>query len=153
MLHSLRNYLDSNSRIKIFRGMVLPCVTYSCTVSLDFNQTQRRKLQSIDRLVAKISGTKQTLVENEIKKHSILLVRKCIKQKTCSNFQNYFQIASHERVTRNNGSLITIPMTNLKYAKKGFFCMGASHYNALPIETRKIENFRNFREQVYNIYG
>ena len=77
-LYSLRMYFDSSTRAKIFKAMILPCITYNCTINLNLAQTQRQKVQTIDRLATKINGKKQTSIENEIKKYSVMLVRKCV---------------------------------------------------------------------------
>ena len=99
MMYSLRSYLDQHSKIKIFRRMILPCITYNCTVNLDLNLTQRKKLQTIDRLATNVAGTRQPSVENEIKKRSIILVRKCVEKGTYKNSKDYFKIVSHDRET------------------------------------------------------
>ena len=43
---------------------------------------QRQKLLTIDQLAEKIIGKKQTSIKNEIKKHSVMLVRKCVQKET-----------------------------------------------------------------------
>ena len=119
---------------------------------MNLTQTQRQKLQTIDRLAEKIIGKKQTSIENEIKKHSVMLVRNCVQKKTCESFKDYFKIQSHDRVTRNNNYLLQIPRIKLKYAKNGFFSMGVTLYNELPTKARKIENFSAFRRDTFNLY-
>ena len=101
--------------------MIIPCIMYNCTVNLNLTQTQTQKLQIIDQLAEKIIGKKQTSIENEIKKHSVMLVRKCVQKETCENFKDYFKIQSHDRIKRNNSYLLQIPKTKLKYAKNRFF--------------------------------
>ena len=86
--------------------MILPCITYNCTVNLNLTLMQRQKLLTIDQLAEKIIGKKQTSIKNEIKKHSVMLVRKCVQKETCKNFKDYFKIQSHDRVTRNNNHLL-----------------------------------------------
>ena len=151
-LYSLRTYFESSTKAKIFKAMILPCIMYDCTVNLNLTQTQRQKLQTIDRLAEKIIGKKQTSIENEIKKHSVMLVYKCVKKETCENCKNYYKIQFRDRVTRNNNYLLQIPKTKLKYAKNGFFSMGVTLYNELPTKTQKIENFNAFRKDVFNLY-
>ena len=152
-LYSLRMHFDSFTKAKIFKAMILPSITYNCTVNLNLTQTQRQKLQTIDRLAEKIIGKKQTSIKNEIKKHSLMLVRKYVQKETCENSKDYFKIQSHDRVTRNENYLVQIPKTKLKYAKNGFFSMRVTLYNKLPTKTRKIENFNAFRKGVFNLYG
>ena len=112
---------------------------------------QRQKLQTMDRLAKKMIGKKQTPIENGIRKHSVMLVRKCVQKETCENFKNYFKIQSHDWVTRNNNYLLQIPKTKLKYAKNGFFSMNIKLYNVLPTKIQKIENFNAFRKDVFNL--
>lgn len=150
VMSSLRNYLDNSTKSKIFRCMILPCITYNCTVNLSLNQTQKKKLNSIDKLAARVTGSIQPLVGNEIMIRSIMLVRKCIDNKTCGTFNQYFVLQNHGRGTRNDGFKLKIPQTKLKYSRSGFFSMGVSVYNKLPLEIRKIENFKLFRTNVFN---
>ena len=80
---------DSSAKAKIFRAMILHCIMYNCTVNLYLTQTQRQKLQTIDQLAEKIIGKKQTSIENEVKKHSVMLVRKFVQKETWK-FQRLF---------------------------------------------------------------
>ena len=145
-------YFDSSTKAKIFKVMILPCITYNCTVNLNLTQTQRQKLQTVDWLAEKIIGKKQTLIKNQIKKHSVILVCKCAQKETCENFKDYFKFYSHDRVTRNDNYLLQIPKTKMKYAKNWFFSMGVTLCNELPTKTRKIGKFNAFMKDVFNVY-
>ena len=113
--YSLCTYFDSSTKAKIFRALILPCIMHNCTLNLNLTQMQRQKLQTMDRLAKKMIGKKQTPIENGIRKHSVMLVRKCVQKETCENFKNYFKIQSHDWVTRNNNYFLQIPKTKLKY--------------------------------------
>ena len=63
-LYSWCMYFNNSEKAKIFKAIIPPCVTYNCTVNLNLTQTQRQKLQIIDRLAEKIIGKKQTSIEN-----------------------------------------------------------------------------------------
>ena len=108
---------DSSKKAKIFQAMILPCITSNCTVNLNLTQMQRQKLQTIDPSAEKIIGKKQTSIENGIKKHSVMLVHKCVQKETYENFKDYFKIHSHDHVTQINNYLLQIPKTKLKYAE------------------------------------
>ena len=95
-LYSLRMYFDNFTNAKIFKALTLSCITYNCIVNLNLTQTQRQKLQIIGRLAEKIIGKKQTSIENEMEKHLVMLVRKCVQKETCENFKDYFKIQSHD---------------------------------------------------------
>ena len=81
-LYSLHMYFDTSTKAKLFMVMILPCITYNCTVNLNLTQTQRQKLLTIDHLAKKIIGKKQTSIKNEINKHSVMLVCKCFQKET-----------------------------------------------------------------------
>ena len=153
LLRSISKQIDSVAKVKVYKGMILPCLTFNCTVNLNLTATQEKKLQSIDRLTTNVLGKKQTKSKNEILKHSVLLVRKCLNEMVCENFKSYFEKLSHQQTTRNNRISLKIPVVKLKYAKSGFFSMGTAIYNALPIDTRSKENFPDFRNNVLNFYN
>ena len=79
-LYSLHMYFESSTKAKIFKAMILPCIMYDCTLNLNLTQMQRQKLQTIHQLAKKIIGKKQTSIENEIKKHSVMLIHKCVQK-------------------------------------------------------------------------
>ena len=95
------------TKTKIYR---LPCLTFNCTVNLNLNATQERKLKSIDKLSTNVLGKKQTTSKSEILKHSVFIVRKCLDCLVCENFENYFEKLSHQINTRNNKTYLKIPV-------------------------------------------
>ena len=80
--YPLRIYFETSTKAKIFKAIILSCIMYNYTVNLNLTQAQGQKLQTIDLLAAKIIGKKHTSIENEIKKHSVMLVHKCVQKET-----------------------------------------------------------------------
>ena len=152
LLSSLHKYLNEDAKVRIYKCMILPCIKYNCTIKLQISETQCKQFQAIDKIIERGIKVKQPSVENEIKKHAVLLVRKCLEDKMCDNFKNYFEIKYHQRDTRNNGLLIKIPKTKLQYAKHGFFSSGATLDNTLPIEIHSKENFSSFRKAILKYF-
>ena len=72
-------------------------------------------------------------------------MKKCLLKQLCSNFNDYFTINVHNKVTRNNSSLLKIPKIKLECTKKAFFYMGTKIYNNLPLDIRKIDDFKIFK--------
>ena len=72
------------------------------------------------------------------------MVRKCPDKQTCEQLQNHFTLQYHERQTRNNNYAVKIPRIKTEYARKSFMFMGANMYNELPLELRKVENYKEF---------
>ena len=91
---------------------------------------------------------KLTSVVNANKTRACKLVRKCLERETCEQLQNYFTLQEHERQTRNNNYTLKLPRIKTEYARKSFMFMGVKVYNELPLELRKIENYKEFENQL-----
>ena len=71
---------------------------------------------------------------------------------TCENFNNYFTTNDHQRVTRNAGYLLNLPILKLEFARKSFAYSGAKLYNDLPVNIRKETNFNKYLTKVNDFY-
>lgn len=152
LLWSLKLYLSPESLIKIYKGILLPVLLYSCTTNLNLTNSQMSKLSSLDNRIAQITTKKQSSIENEIKKHSVILVKKCLNGEVCENFETFFTIRNHKVNTRNNGLMLQVPKVRLQLAKFGFRSMGVKFYNELPIEHRQAESSTTFRKLVTDYF-
>ena len=73
---------------------IVPLLTYSGTIHLNFTETQQGKLKSIGRR-GKLIISKNTKIPDIyqcIKKETCMAVRICLDGKSCENFQNYFEL-------------------------------------------------------------
>ena len=77
-----------------------------------------------------------------------MLVKKCLNNELCNNFEGFFEIRHHQRSTRNNGFLLQVPKVKLQLAKSGFRSMGVKIYNDLPIEYRQVDSLFTFGKLV-----
>ena len=71
-------------------------------------------------------------------------------KETCEQMQNHFTLQEHERQTRNSNYTLKLPRIKTEYARKSFMCMVAKVFNELPLELRKIENYKEFERQLKN---
>ena len=60
---------------------------------------------------------------------------KCLNDDV-QNFEDYFELISHEKGTGNNNRMLITPKITLESAKKAFYYNGAVVYNSLPLEKR-----------------
>ena len=81
------------------------------------------------------------------------LVRKCLDNDICKNFQGYFELQQHKTQTRNSKCLIRLPCIKAEYARKSFHFMGAKLYDELPIDLRKTESFKQYEELLKKQYS
>ena len=89
---------------------------------------------------------------NEIKKHSVILVKKYLNSEFCEPFDNFFEIRRHKKSTRNNGFLLQVPKVRLQLTMSCFRSMGVKFYNNLPMEHRQVESTKDFRTLVTNYF-
>ena len=131
--------------------MIVPIITYSGTVKLDFNKTQSNKFKSIEcRAKLLTNNAEVKSIEGLLKKQSCVIVRQCLDKNTCSNFSDYFKLQKHRISTRNNNVMIKLPKVNLEVIRQSFHYQGAKKYNELPLVIRKEENFSKFKELLKN---
>ena len=111
-------------------------------------------MNSLDRIVGKVTLSKQTPIANEIKKIALWLVKKFLNAKVCETFDNSFEIKTHIKSTRNNGFLLQIHKVHLQLTKSCFHSMGVNFYNSLPIEHRQAEctgDIRSFLKSIFEL--
>ena len=90
LLKRLRYYLTKESAYHIFTMMILQILTYRSTVKLHFNNTQQRKLKSLEDRAKNIIGRGVPCIINSIKMETCCIVRRSLDNKMCSNFNEYF---------------------------------------------------------------
>ena len=98
LLQSLKCYLSPDSLTKVYKEIILPTLRYNCTTNLNLTNTQLQKLNSLDKIVGKVTSSEQTPTANEIKKHALMLVKKCLKGEVCEIFDNLFELRTHEKL-------------------------------------------------------
>ena len=133
--------------------MILPVVTNSGLLKLQFTRTQLGRIQSIECRPKNIIGLQQhgkvlAPIVKTLHKQSCITVRKCLDGQMCSNFNNYFKINVTGINTRNANCFLKLPKVKLDFAKQSFFYSGAKIYNDLPIDIRKEVDFNKFLKKL-----
>ena len=146
VLRQLMPLLTMEAASSIYSSIIVSALRYNCIVNLNLNETQNKKLQSLERRANKILETETSSIKNQFNKQAVLLVRKCLEKELCSNFDNYFSLNKHRQNTRNNNILVKLPKVKLEFAKNSFYFMGAKLYNSLPSENRM--NYIDFKKQI-----
>ena len=94
-------------------------------------------------------------IENSMKKQTCLLVKKCLTNNICENFDSYFTLNLNEKKTRNNGILLKLSKIRLEFEKKSVYFQGAFLFNSLPQSIWNFEDFDDFKcalNSYFNIY-
>ena len=152
LLAKIRDSLDLTSAKAVYDSMILPTFTHCGVLQLKLTSTQAKRLTSFhDRCLKIINGNSKNpiaiqSVANAKGTRACKLVRKCLDNDICENFQGYFELQQHKIQTRNSECLIRLPCIKTEYARKLFHFMGAKLYNELPIDVRKTESFKQYEE-------
>ena len=152
-LNLLKPSLTLNAVFKVYTGMIQPGLLFSSPLLLKMNNAQLKKLHSLDARANKITSRRVPEFRKEIEKRSCLLVKKCILGDTCEHFSSYFKVNNHRKNTRNCGFMVIQPPVRLEFAKSGFYCLGASLYNSLPLETRKCLCLIKFKSSLKTLFN
>ena len=96
LLQSLKCYLSPELLTKVYKGSLLPALLYNCTNNLNLLKTQLQSLNSLDRRVGKVTSSEQFPIANEIKKHALMLVKKCLNGEVFEIFDNFFEIRTRK---------------------------------------------------------
>ena len=128
--------------------------TYCGLLQLKDTDTQLSSLSSFHSYTLKIvsrdvrPNQQATTVVNANKTRACKMVRKCLDKQTCEQLQIHFTLQYHERHTRNDNHTVKIARIKTEFARKSFMFMDANVYNELPLELRKVENYKEFEKQL-----
>ena len=156
LLSFIRQSLTPNVTAMVYNTMIRPTITYNFTTNLNITETQKKRLESLDKRAEKITncGIKRNNIKIEssfqvTRRYACCFVKKCLLNHHANEiFDSYFRAVDHSMNTRNNNKLVKLPRVKLETARSGFYYMGARLYNTLPIEIRSIKTFSSFKKQV-----
>ena len=101
-------------------------MTYSCTIWIPCNDTQWKKLQSLQRPANFIIKSTVTSIGSCLNHDICMLVKRCLQNEfNLATFNNYFEIFYQKMNTRNNNHSITFPRVKHELARQGFFFAAA----------------------------
>eukprot|EP00111_Clytia_hemisphaerica_P019321 TCONS_00057039-protein len=81
LLFGVRKFLTASAAQSIYELMIVPLLTYSCSIKTTFNEGQKSKLASLECRAAKIIGipsVKKT--ESLMEKELCTMVKNCVKK-------------------------------------------------------------------------
>ena len=84
--------------VRIYEMMIVPLLMYSSTLHLKLSSTQIWRLCSVERRAKHIirQNYRPKPIKNSMKKQACLLVKKCLTNYICENFDSYFTLNLHE---------------------------------------------------------
>ena len=126
--------------------MIVPLLTYCGNLHIVLTKTQKRKLASLEeRYKNLIENTAVQPIEQRLLLRACIYVKKCLNEKVCDDFKNYFKLIKHQKNTRNNNFILRLPPAKLAFFRKSFAFAGAKIYNELPIDLRLESSLNDFK--------
>ena len=124
----------------------MPILIYSASLKLTYTRSQSARITSLHQKAKFITKNKDLKnVSNEINRLNCMFVKKCLNKETSSAvFNNYFEVLSNYRQTRNSGHSLRLPTVKLELGRKSFYFGGASLFNTLPLEIRAKQKTSEF---------
>ena len=139
----------------------MPVLTYCGNNSLGWSESCKRMIRSIENRCLKVISPKSSprncdlrllSINNFLNKRTCSLVYDCLQESVCSPFKNYSERLSHNVDTRNNENSVKRPKVKLEFARRGFYFLGASIFNSLPLSLRSINSRVLFKEALEDFY-
>ena len=143
LLSGVRKYLSVKASEIIYNQMILPLMTYSCTIKTSYCDTQILKLNSLQRRSAKVIGVSSVKSIKSVADNQVYsLVKKCLEKELDHHvFDNYFHVIDHSKKTKNNKRLIRLPRIKLEASRPSFYFGAAKIYNDIEMPRRKISTY------------
>lgn len=152
LLKKIRPFITDLAAVRIYQTLIVPLLTYCSLTNFYHHASRKTSLSILEYRANKLMGHQRLPSIDDIYKRKICLtVFKCISG-NLPNFENYFELISHQQSTRNNNKLLRVPRINLQSTKKSFFFNGALVYNQLPLDARTMNDFSLFYKKVNNIF-
>jgi hypothetical protein len=91
LLSALKSQIDDSTALTIYNAMIVPLITFNSIINLNLNNTQLKKLSSLDNRAKSVTKSSNIpTIHNRILRNACSIVRKCIDGTTCCNFAQYF---------------------------------------------------------------
>ena len=152
LLKRIRPFITDLATLRIYQALIIPAVTY-CSLTNFFHQASRKAaLSAFELRVRKLTNRTIPSINSINDRKICLTVFKCINNQQ-PMFENYFDVISHEKNTRNNNNLLRVPKIKLQGTKRAFFYNGVFIYNKLPTNVRAESDRKLFYKKLENVFN
>ena len=134
LLKRIRPFITDLATLRIYQALIVPIITY-CSLTNFYHQPYRKSsILALESRVCKLINKDIPSVNKIFQKIYIHTnVFKCINDNV-PNFEDYFELISHRKGTRNNNRILRTQKIKLESTKKAFYYNDSVVYNSLPLE-------------------
>ena len=137
--------------ISVMKRCVERCAMQLYHTSLNLTSIQSQKLTSLDKIVQIVTLHGQTAVANEVKRHAVILVKKCLNYEPSEIFY-FLEIRRH---AKKNKLLIMVSWSSTlacKIEKSCFRFMRIKFHNSLHLRHRQAECTKNLQKLIKDYF-
>ena len=146
LLKRIRPFITDLATLRVYQVLIVPIITYCCLTSLYHQPYQKSSILTLESRVCKLTNKDIPSVNKIFQRKICATVFKCL------NFEDYFELISHGKGTRNNNRILRTPKIKLESTKKTFYYNGAVVYNSLPLEIKTEATYHDFCKKL-DIYS
>ena len=154
-LRRIRNFIDSDTAVKLYKSYILPHFDYCSPLLIGINQTLSDKLENANYYVLrtlfnlpKSISYKQILLQynlDSIIKHRRMVQALTLVYKSYPNYiSNMFRTKNCVYNLRGNGSRLDQPAPNTGFKHRSFSYIACRLWNKIPLHVREDPNLKNF---------
>ena len=150
LLKRIRSNLTVAAARAIYNTMILPTFTYCSILTPHRTPTFNNQLDSLHRRANFIINRNERntaavkSIQSYLDSKVYFFVFRSLNNMLPSRLNNYFQL--HSSNTRNNNNLIRLPRCRTETFRKSLRFFGGKLFNELPINIRRADNLRNFKQ-------
>ena len=153
-LRRIRNFIDNNTAVKLYKSYILPHFDYCSLLLIGINQTLSDKLENANYYVLrtlfnvpKSISYEQILLQYNLDsiKHRRLVQALTLVYKGYPNYiSNMFRIRNCPYNLRGNGSRLDQPAPNTSFKHRSFSYIACRLWNNILLHVREAPNLKNF---------
>ena len=125
------------------RALIVPIITYCSLTNFYHQPYQKSSILALESRICKLTNKDIPSVNKIFQRKICTTVFKCLNDDV-PNFEDYFELISHGKGTRNNNRILRTPKIKLESTKKTFYYNSAVVYNSLPLEIRTEATYHDF---------
>ena len=166
-LKRIRQFIDTNTALKIYGKLMQPHFDYCSSVWDGLNITLNDKLQKLQNKAARVITKSQYDASSRYlfsklgwdnlltrrKKHKAILMFKTINDLTPFYLHELFESRSTGYNLRNSEHTLFVPKPRTNYGKRSFSYSGAVLWNDLPQNVRTTCSLSQFKRAIDNLFS
>ena len=119
LLKRIRPFITDLATLRIYQALIVPIITYCSLTNFHHQPYQKSSILALDSRVCKLTNKDIPSVNKILQRKICTTVCKCLNN-DIPNFEDYFELISYWKGTRNSNRTLRTPNIKLESTKKAF---------------------------------